>query len=73
MKLSNTIVRQIAVDGLSFMMVLALLVGGLWGLSLVDASVYLMTIFGAIMVPALISTGTSLGKDINKAAHKLIA
>ena len=73
MKLSNTIVKQIAVDGLSFMMVLALAIGGLWGLSLVDASIYVMTIFGALMVPALISTSTSLSKDINKAAHKLIA
>jgi hypothetical protein len=74
MKLANsTVVRQLAVDSLSFLAVLALTVGGFWGLFLVDASLFTMVVFGLLMIPAIFSSTYYLGKDINEATHKLIA
>ena len=74
MKLANTnVLRQLAVDSLSFMIVLALSLGGMWGLFLVDASLFTMVVFGLLMIPALFSSTYHLGKDINEATHKLIA
>ena len=73
MKLATSTVRQLAIDSLSFMAVLALTVGGFWGLFLVDASLFTMVVFGLLMIPALLSSTYYLGKDINEATHKLIA
>ena len=74
MKMVNSnMLRQLAVDSLSFMVVLALTLGGLWGLFLVDASQFTMVVFGLLMIPALFSSTYHLGKDINEATHKLIA
>lgn len=74
MKLVNsTMVRQLAVDSLSFIVALALSIGGLWGLFMVDASLFTMVVFGLLMIPALFSSTYHLGKDINEATHKLIA
>lgn len=73
MKLASSTVRQLAVDSLSFIAVLALTVGGFWGLLLVDASLFTMVVFGLLMVPAVFSSSYYLGKDINEATHKLVA
>ncbi len=73
MKIAPAIIRQTAVDGLLFIMALAVAAGGLWGLSTIDAPLYSMTIFGALMVPVLMSTAVYFGRDINEATHKLIA
>ncbi|MAR91351.1 MAG: hypothetical protein SV765_18065 [Pseudomonadota bacterium] len=73
MKVANVTVRRLAIDSLSFTAVLALTVGGFWGLFLVDASLFTMVVFGLLMVPALLSSTYYLGKDINEATHKLIA
>ena len=73
MKLASTTVRQLAIDGLSFTAVIALTVGGFWGLFLVDASLFTMVVFGLLMVPALLSSTYYLGKDINECTHKLVA
>lgn len=73
MKLTASTVRQIAVDSLSFVVVVALTIGGLWGLFLINASLFTMVVFGLLMVPALLSSTYYLGKDINEATHKLIA
>lgn len=73
MKLSTSTVRQLAIDSLSFVAVMALTVGGFWGLFMVDASLFTMVVFGLLMVPALLSSSYYLGKDINEATHKLIA
>ncbi|HVK98460.1 MAG TPA: hypothetical protein VM553_01545 [Dongiaceae bacterium] len=74
MKMVNSnMLRQLALDSLSFMVVLALTLGGLWGLYLVDASQFTMVVFGLLMIPALFSSTYHLGKDINEATHKLIA
>jgi len=74
MKIVNaTVVRQLAIDSLSFIAVLALTVGGFWGLLMVDASLFTMVVFGLLMIPALFSSSYYLGKDINEATHKLIA
>jgi len=74
MKMVNSnMLRQLAIDSLSFMVVLALSLGGLWGLFLVDASLFTMVVFGLLMIPALFSSTYHLGKDINEATNKLIA
>lgn len=74
MKLATTaMIRQIAIDSLSFVAVMALAIGGIWGLTLINASLFTMVVFGVLMVPALLSTSYYLGKDINDATHKLIA
>ncbi len=73
MKLSTSTVRQLAIDSLSFVAVMALTIGGFWGLFMVDASLFTMVVFGLLMVPALLSSSYYLGKDINEATHKLIA
>ena len=73
MKLSTSTVRQLAIDSLSFVAVMALAIGGFWGLFMVNASLFTMVVFGLLMVPALLSSSYYLGKDINEATHKLIA
>ncbi len=74
MKLVNsTVVRQLAVDSAAFLAVIALTVGGFWGLFLVDASLFTMVVFGLLMIPAVFSSAYYLGKDINEATNKLIA
>jgi hypothetical protein len=73
MKLATSTAKQLAIDSVSFMVVLALTVGGFWGLFLVNASLFTMVVFGLLMVPALLSSSYYLGKDINEATHKLIA
>lgn len=70
---NSTVVRQLAVDSVSFLGVLALTVGGFWGLLLVDASLFTMVVFGLLMIPAIFSSTYYLGKDINEATSKLIA
>lgn len=69
----SPVVRQLAVDSIAFLVVIALTVGGFWGLFLIDASMFTMVVFGLLMVPALFSSTYYLGKDINEATHKLIA
>ncbi len=73
MKLATSTVRQLAIDSLSFAAVMALTIGGFWGMFLVNASLFTMVVFGLLMVPALLSSSYYLGKDINEATHKLIA
>lgn len=73
MKLATSTVRQLAIDSISFVAVVALTIGGLWGMFLVNASLFTMVVFGLLMVPALLSSSYYLGKDINEATHKLIA
>ena len=73
MKISAALVKQTVNDGVSFFLVLAIAVGGLWGLTLADASIYAMTIYSALTVPALLSTGARLGQDVRETASKLIA
>ena len=73
MKLATEMFRQIAFDGVSFVLAVAVTMGGLWGLFQVDAPLYVMNIFAVLMVPVLLSTAVYLGRDINEATHKLIA
>lgn len=73
MKLSSAIVKQAVNDGASFFLVIALVMGGLWGLTLVDASIYAMTIYSALLAPALLSTGAKFGQDMKDTASRFIA
>lgn len=73
MKIANEMFRQIAFDGFSFVLAVAVTLGGLWGMFQIDTPLYIMNIFGVMMVPVLMSTAVYLGRDINEATHKLIA
>ena len=64
MKLVNsTVVRQLAVDSVSFLAVIALTVGGFWGLFLVDASLFTMVVFGLLMIWVATAKGFFLHLD----------
>ncbi len=66
-------VRKLAIDGVAFLAALALALGGVWGLTLIGASLFTMVVFGVFMFPLLFSTAVYFGRDVQNATHTLIA
>lgn len=73
MKAIASTFKQVALDGVYFLVAVALTVGGLWGMFQIEASFFSMVIFGVLMIPSLFSTAIYLSRDINKATHTFIA
>lgn len=65
--------RKIAIDGIAFTAALALTLGGIWGLTLIGASLFTLVLFGIFMFPLIFSTSVYFGRDIQDATHTLIA
>lgn len=65
--------KQVAVDGVYFLVAVALTIGGLWGMFQIEASIFSMVIFGVLMFPSLFSTALYLSRDINKATSTFVA
>jgi hypothetical protein len=73
MKEASVYLKQLAVDGLTFTVATTLAFGGLWGLSSLGASLFTLSLFAVLMMPAIISTAVFFGRDIKDATHILIA
>ncbi|MCG8673655.1 MAG: hypothetical protein MI867_29980 [Pseudomonadales bacterium] len=73
MKAVASTLKQIAVDGVYFLVAVALTIAGFWGMVQIEASLFSMIVFGLLMVPSLFSTALYLSKDINKATNTFIA
>lgn len=73
MKAVASTFKQLAVDGVYFLVAVALTFGGLWGMLQIEASLFSMVIFALLMIPSLFSTALYLSRDINKATHTFIA
>jgi len=69
---SNTTIRSLFADGLSFTVLLVTVIGA-WGLVKVKAPISALLAFSLFMFPALFSTATYFTRDINKANDRLIA
>ena len=65
--------KQLALDGVYFLVAVAMTIGGLWGMLQIEASLFSMVIFGLLMIPSLFSTALYLSRGINKATHTFIA
>lgn len=65
--------KKLALDGVYFLVAVALTIGGLWGMFQIEASLFSMVVFGLLMIPSLFSTALYLSRDINKATHTFIA
>ncbi|MBV1919876.1 MAG: hypothetical protein KUG73_04285 [Pseudomonadales bacterium] len=70
---SDTTIRSLFADGLSFVTVLSVTVIGAWGLVQVEAPISALLAFSLFMFPALFSTATYFTRDINEASDRLIA
>lgn len=66
-------IRKLAIDGVAFLAALALTLGGVWGLTLIGASLFSLVVFGIFMFPLLFSTAVYFGRDVQNATHTLIA
>ncbi|CBL46620.1 Hypothetical protein HDN1F_30370 [gamma proteobacterium HdN1] len=73
MKNAAVTLRKLAIDGIALLASIALTLGGIWGLTLVDASLFTMVVFSTLMFPMLFSTGVYFGRDVQDATHTLIA
>ena len=73
MKAIASTFKQMALDGVYFLVAVVLTIGGLWGMLQIEASLFSMIIFGLLMVPSLFSTALYLSRDINKATSTFIA
>ncbi|MDX1692394.1 MAG: hypothetical protein R3208_01440 [Ketobacteraceae bacterium] len=73
MKAITSTFKQVAVDGVYFLVAVALTIGGLWGMLQIEASLFSMVVFGLLMIPSLFSTALYLSRDINKATNTFIA
>jgi len=65
--------RKLAIDGIALMAAVALTLGGVWGLTLISASLFTMVVFGIFMFPLVFSTAVYFGRDVQDATHTLIA
>ncbi len=65
--------RKLAIDGIALMAAVALTLGGVWGLTLIGASLFTMVVFGIFMFPLVFSTAVYFGRDVQDATHTLIA
>jgi len=73
MKGITVTLRRLIVDGISLIATATLTLAGLWGLFQIEASLFTLIIYGTLMMPALLSSATYFGRDINKATHRFIA
>lgn len=73
MKALATTFKQVALDGVYFLVAVLLTIGGLWGMFQIEASLFSMVVFGLLMVPSLFSSALYLTRDINKATSTFIA
>jgi len=73
MKTLISTMRNLVVEGLSFVGVLTLTLAGIMGLVQIKASIFMLVIFCVLMVPILISTVTYFVKGIHDAIDKLTA
>ena len=65
--------RKIAIDGIALLAAVALTLGGVWGLTLIGASLFTLVVFGIFMFPLVFSTAVYFGRDLQDATHTLIA
>ena len=65
--------RKLAIDGIALLAAVALTLGGVWGLTLIGASLFTLVVFGIFMFPLLFSTAVYFGRDVQDATHTLIA
>lgn len=73
MKAVASTLKQVALDGVYFIVAVALTVVGFWGMVQIEASIFSMIVFGLLMVPSLFSTAIYLSRDINKATSTFVA
>ena len=73
MKAIASTLKQIAFDGVYFLVAVALTIDGVWGMVQIEALFFSMLVFGLLMMPSLLSTALYLSRDINKATHTFIA
>ena len=70
---SDTTIRSLFTDGLSFVTALSIALIGVWGLVQVEAPIFAVLAFSVFMLPPLFSTATYFTRDINEASDRLIA
>jgi len=70
---SDTTIRSLFADGLSFVTALSITVIGTWGLVQVEAPITALLAFSLFMFPPLFSTASYFTRDINEASDRLIA
>lgn len=73
MKAIASTFKQMALDGVYFLVAVAITIGGLWGMFQIEASFFSMVVFGLLMIPSLFSTALYLSRDINEASHTFTA
>ena len=73
MKGITGVLRRLIIDGVSLIATATLTLAGLWGLIQIEASLFSLIIYALLMMPALFSTATYFGRDVNKVTHRFIA
>lgn len=70
---SDTTIRNLFTDGLSFVVTLSIALVGIWGLVQIEAPIIALLVFSVFMLPPLFSTATYFTRDINEASGHFIA